>query len=348
MEPYLKIVLRKYQRSVLAALILTSMGLLIPLYPYDIITIGGIELVGSSFITAYITFSGMVLISTFLNAYLSSPEDEKNYKESLIQDINSDNASTREHAAKLISKSERRMEGELESLRKSIESMWEATRRNAGDSLTDHQTEELVSTLKEQLLASSSEELLEDLREKTNRVLERRTSERLSIHFDKTIRRLSTEIQSLEKRSRVNLIIGSLTAFAGVSIFILFIFGSATDSTAQSFLATEFAPRISLVIVIELFAYFFLGLYKSNLSEIKHFHNEVTNIEQKHMALEEALASADKDTVKNIVLNFSNTERNFLLRKGESTVALEEKRVALEKNKGLINALTSKSNDVSK
>jgi len=37
--------------------------------------------------------------------------------------------------------------------------------------------------------------------------------------------------------------------------------------------------------LIELFAYFFLKLYKSDLSEIKYFQNELTNVEMRYAAV---------------------------------------------------------------
>jgi hypothetical protein len=52
-----------------------------------------------------------------------------------------------------------------------------------------------------------------------------------------------------------------------------------------SYLLTEFSPRLSLVIVVELFAYFFLGLYKSNLQEIKYFQRHSTRRWQLEMTI---------------------------------------------------------------
>jgi len=285
----------------------------------------------------YMVVGAMAVIALFLNKYLSV-EDQNNSS----TNINIENLGNNEIMTELFSKSERKFDEEIEDIKRTLDKTREELLRKAGDSFNQEQRDELVRTLKEQLLEVSSEDLLNDLRDKTNQIIKRQTSERLKSHFKSTITRLSSEINALGKRSRVNLIIGSLTAFAGVSIFMLFVLKHADNSTADIYLAKEFAPRISLVIVIELFAYFFLGLYKNNLSEIKYFHNELTNVEHKHMALEEALASADKDTVKEIVKDFAKTERNFLLKKGESTVSLEDRRVTLEEQNGVINALVNR------
>jgi len=46
-----------------------------------------------------------------------------------------------------------------------------------------------------------------------------------------------------------------------------------------------FIFRITLTILIEIFSYFFLKLYKKNLEDIKYFQNEVTNLESKYLAI---------------------------------------------------------------
>jgi len=345
MKHNFKQLLQKYRLTAIALFVLMALTSLDVMFRIDVFNIlfRLDKAYGYETNLLYLVIGSMVVLALFLNRYLSSDDDSISNT-----NINIENISNNGHTSELLSKTEKELKDELHRLQMLYDKLSDETRKKTGDSLNESQKEELVNTLKEQLLSSSSEELLKDLKEKTNQVIEQSISDRLEAHFNKTVQRLVSEIKSLEKRSRVNLIIGSLTAFAGVLIFVLFVFEKVDNVTAQAYLATEFAPRISLVIVIELFAYFFLGLYKSNLSEIKHFHNEVTNIEQKHMALEEALASADKDTVKDIVVNLSKTERNFLLKKGESTVLLEEKRAAIEEHKGIINALTTKIGSASK
>lgn len=64
--------------------------------------------------------------------------------------------------------------------------------------------------------------------------------------------------------------------------------------------------------IIEVFSYFFLKLYKSSLSEIKYFQNEATNIEYSFVALETALKVDDSDLVKQCVNKMLNVERTIL------------------------------------
>lgn len=46
--------------------------------------------------------------------------------------------------------------------------------------------------------------------------------------------------------------------------------------------------------MIELFAYFFLSLYRTSLQKIKYFQNELTNIEAKQIALRAALSYGEQ------------------------------------------------------
>lgn len=327
----IKKLLQTYRQSVMIVFFTVALSVSAEIYAFNVFELFGME-IRSYQSGRYILIFGLLLaFAAFLNKYLGRGEVEviKSIKDKTKMDTDD------------IQKS---IEGIEKGLRQEIDKIKREFRMEAGGTLKDEEREELIELLKESIYSSASNRILDEIKEKSERIVSTSTSERLKRNFSKIINRLSNEIIELGKRSKINLIIGSITALAGVSIFVMFVFERATESTAQSYLATEFAPRISLVIVIELFAYFFLGLYKNNLSEIKYFHNELTNIESRYLALEEAIGSADMDTVKNIVKEISSTERNFLLKKGESTVSIEEKRFAIEEQKGIVTSLLSSLN----
>lgn len=104
------------------------------------------------------------------------------------------------------------------------------------------------------------------------------------------------------------------------------------DSEDWQIPVLQFVSRLSVVIVIEIFAYFFLNLYRGGLQEIKYFRNEMTNIMSRQIALQAAMPKLDTDTIARIVLNLAETERNFVLKKGESTVGLEQNRLEREQD----------------
>lgn len=150
--------------------------------------------------------------------------------------------------------------------------------------------------------------------------------------------RMLREISDLRLRANLNLLIGmSITIFG---IYLLWSTISIVDSSqllrslandgAESnykFIKSLFLPlipRMSLVIFIEIFAYFFLRLYKNGLSEIKFFQNEMTNIESKIISLKTAQLYNHTEAFKLASENLSKTERNFLISKSQTTVELEK------------------------
>jgi uncharacterized protein YuzE len=146
----------------------------------------------------------------------------------------------------------------------------------------------------------------------------------------KTIQqRLYREISKLSLRANLNLAIGSATTIVAILILYLTV-GSHTpnfDSIGHSL--SFFIPRISIVVFIEIFSFFFLKLYRTNLSDIKYYQNEMTNVEFKLLALKSAFAKDDLDSIKSVINNFSTIERNFILKKGESTVEVEKSKIDL-------------------
>ena len=84
------------------------------------------------------------------------------------------------------------------------------------------------------------------------------------------------------------------------------------------------------MLLIEAFAYFFLNLYKQSLSGIKYFQNEITNIETKLTAAVLSLASGNAEQLQHIIQRLADSERNFILEKGQRTVdAITEERQGL-------------------
>ncbi|MBN7139012.1 hypothetical protein A7A76_07875 [Lysobacter enzymogenes] len=82
------------------------------------------------------------------------------------------------------------------------------------------------------------------------------------------------------------------------------------------------------MIMIEVFAYFFLRLYKQSIEEIKYYQNELTNVEFKWAAVTMAKQAGGEPVLLSIIDNLVKTERNFILEKGESTVGLEKERIS--------------------
>lgn len=141
--------------------------------------------------------------------------------------------------------------------------------------------------------------------------------------------RLRQEVQDLAKRGNLNLVLGIMTTLTGLCTLAYAVALSPASTTLSDFLG-HFAPRLSLAVLIEVFAYFFLRLYKQTLSEIKYFQNELTNIESKIAAAMFALESGNSALLEKVALGLSKTERNFVIDKKQTTVDLERERLSVE------------------
>jgi len=206
---------------------------------------------------------------------------------------------------------------------------------------------ELVNSVKEKVLKESSNELLNDVLnqakqsfEKSNNALEIRKASQICIE------RIRSEITKLRWRGNLNLTIGVITTLLGLALLGYVVFIDAKQTTEMWPFLSHFLPRLSLVLFIEIFAFFFLRLYKASLDEVKYFQNEVTNIESKLLAMNLSLNSKDNIGLSNIIDELSKTERNFVLEKGQTTVELERSRLEKETvtslSNNLVNAISNK------
>lgn len=190
--------------------------------------------------------------------------------------------------------------------------------------LTDEDKQALVDSTARKVHSEAAEKVLSDLREQIA-VADRKNA---LIHdaaerFGSTTDRLRDELAALSRRGNLNLVLGMFTTVAGLLILGYFVFKISDAGDQSTGLLITFVPRLSLVLFIEVFAYFFLRLYKASLSEIKYFQNELTNIESKAIALHTSATLGSPNAVQGVIEMLARTERNNILEKGQTTVELE-------------------------
>lgn len=212
-----------------------------------------------------------------------------------------------------------------------------------------------------------SKESIKDIFRKETDNLEDKIKENLSFErllesSRSSMHRLYREISDLRLRANINLIIGMLITSAGLyllwstvslidaSDLLKHLASEGSDSNDKFFksLILPIVPRILLVIFIEVFAYFFLRLYKAGLSEIKYFQNELTNIESKVTAVEFSYMSDNQDSLRFAIEALSKTERNFVLERGQTTVELEQAKSESELTRTLIKSIPTLFKGVNK
>ncbi len=151
--------------------------------------------------------------------------------------------------------------------------------------------------------------------------------------------KLRSQIERLISNSNLNLVIGIITSSIAIIYLGISVFNHDLKTSIE--LISYFVPRISTVIFVEIFSFFFLKLYKSNLAEIKYFQNEISNLNFKITALKTAIKMKDNTTISELVKTFSLTERNFILKKDESTEKIEIQKIDSTNSTNLLQNFSS-------
>ncbi|WP_155639308.1 hypothetical protein [Burkholderia territorii] len=194
---------------------------------------------------------------------------------------------------------------------------------------------EIISKITEQLQDVAISSTLTDFAER-NLEAQRQASfsDKLREEHVATTVRLSNAIKNLQRRANINLVFGIVLSLLGVYLLWQALSSPARGDSVWDF-ARSYLPRLSLVLIIEIFSYFFLNLYKSSLSETRYYQNELTNISSRRLSLVCALEIEDKKTLSTVVADLSKTERNNILSKGQSTFELERVKLESESSKNL-------------
>lgn len=143
---------------------------------------------------------------------------------------------------------------------------------------------------------------------------------RVAPQLEVVVGRLKAETAEVRRRANINLIIGTTVAAVGLMFLLYYVFTfQPPDHEPWDETLVRAIPRLTLVAVIELLAYFFLGLYRFGTYEIKYYQNELTNVELWSAAYVHALLIKDAGLTKEMAKKLAGVERNFVLKKGEST-----------------------------
>jgi hypothetical protein len=200
---------------------------------------------------------------------------------------------------------------------------------DVSNQIGDEQKAELIASFKAQLLTDAADEVLEKIKAEAAVLAKRDVRDAELRHlFELSKRRLEAELASLGYRGNLNLTLGGGTTLIGLILLGWTVFREPTPPVSDPWaLGLHFAQRFTLVVFVELFAFFFLSLYKTTLGEIKYFQNELTNVESKQIALRTAVDQGDQSMVKAAVTALAATERNHILNKDQTTVDLEKAKI---------------------
>lgn len=192
------------------------------------------------------------------------------------------------------------------------------------EELEDSVKNKFLNDMRENIQNEASKEYIKEIEEKI------KANDQTSFvdkKIEYSLERLQIVNESLTKRGNLNLLIGMFLSILGLIILGYSILNFNHDVAVRDLLVF-IIPRISFVLLIELFAYFFLNLYKKSLDDVKYYQNEITNLEAKYLSLQMAKFMNNHKLISSILEQLVKTERNFILEKGQSTLDLEKERIS--------------------
>ena len=216
------------------------------------------------------------------------------------------------------------LKNEVEMLRSKLEEVNKQANDGAKNiALSNAERKELIDATKKKIAGEMIFKASDDIKREMLSI-----KDQLSIneHYGNMVFRIKKEIDRLNRRGGANLGIGALIAFAGIAYLGFVIINQVVGNDMIGYII-HMLPRVSFVIVIEVFAYFFLKLYKNGFDEVKYFQNELTNIESKVLAIKFLKDVKNEELMSEVIKSLMTTERNFILSKGQTTVALEKEKL---------------------
>jgi hypothetical protein len=189
---------------------------------------------------------------------------------------------------------------------------------------TPEERKNIFAIIAEKMQAATAQDYVAGLKQELQKQVQQ---DKNNFLFEILYKRLINQIDSLMKRGRYNLVIGMVIAIAGVVFLGLSAWQFSSEQNNDA-LMTQFVPKVTLTILTEIFALFFLRLYSNGLVEIKYWQNEITNLELKRIAYNGAMKESELNNLQTkIIESFAATERNFVLNKNQTTVELEKEKL---------------------
>jgi len=204
-----------------------------------------------------------------------------------------------------------------------VEQVLDAVEKRQASGLTTFDMNEIKSAAFEEIQVQIEKGALSALEDKYDDKLSQDANYRRILGvFSKLEFKLESERQVVSTRSFFNLFVG--TILGGFGVFVLY---STTNHyiDAETIELTDgfyFLSRFLLALLVQFLAYFFLALYRNGLQEVKFYRNELTNVSLMLAGFNIAWWKGNRDMLSSIVNRLIHTERNFILKKGETTAGL--------------------------
>jgi len=134
--------------------------------------------------------------------------------------------------------------------------------------------------------------------------------------------RLIQEIAAIRQQSTLHLRIAICAAGLALGILAPAVFFQAEQSSLVE-AGIHLLIRLPISLPLGAFSWFFLRLHSAAANHIRYYHNELTNIDLRFIALDRAESSELAVVIKEM----AGTDRNPVLKRGETTTELEQSKI---------------------
>jgi hypothetical protein len=157
--------------------------------------------------------------------------------------------------------------------------------------------------------AMTSEILVEVERKLSAEALAKTQVQDIRAAFANSYARLAQALSGLNRRGNLNLVIGVITTVLAAALLAYMVLIAPAFKTAPEILG-HYIPRLSTIIFIEVFSFFFLRLYKATLADSKFYQIELLALAAIDIALQAAMKSGDTMVMASVISQIAANKRN--------------------------------------
>lgn len=206
--------------------------------------------------------------------------------------------------------------------------------------ISEQERSEITHAVAEELARAAIATKLQELSARVDHAFSReRAAEALERNSVVSLARLNAAIPELTKRANLNLAIGIATTVVGISVLAIAAFTLPIPQKPfdAGIYFAHFLPRLSLAVLIEVFAYFFLRLYKDNLESAAFLRNEMTAVEAARAALTTVILTGEQQEIARVAEKLLVRNSNSYAGNADTRLDAQQVKAALD----LLEKLTS-------
>jgi membrane protein implicated in regulation of membrane protease activity len=199
-----------------------------------------------------------------------------------------------------------------ERLSKQLADIKESTTNDiSAHGFTGTDRQKLVDHVKSKIDDSVAQEIISQVNARYRNAFSRDARlKELDGRFESIRHELKEHISYLRSRGEWSLTAGAVLALGAIGVLLWLAIDIDLSAESMMPMLPILILRLSLFAFLQIFAFFFLRLYRRSLDENKYYQNELTTLEGRILGLEVALREGDDEALQEGVSLFNRMERN--------------------------------------